>query len=314
MAVSLSHIVAALVIAFVAFIWGVTFPAVQYTLRAGLTVGAFLSLRFTLGAAGLALFLLVRRISLTRRALWEGLALGVVLTAAYWFQTDGLRFTTSSKSAFITGLFVLFTPLVGLLVGDRIERRHAIAAVIALLGLYALVRNPGQPWGGWNRGDSETLACAALFGAQLVMTAHFSRHSAAAVLAFVQVAVVAVVSLGVSLLFPGSNGLGDLSVALIPGVLATLVVTGILATAFAFWVQCTLLTKVAATEAAVLFSLEPVFATLAAVSGYVGGIHEHLSVTQWAGALVILVATIFAEQGSKVLEREQSPGYAAPGS
>src|SRR5574340_763286 len=135
-----SHLVAVLAMAAIAAVWGGGFPATKYCLQAGLSVGALLTLRFAVGTAGLGLMMVLLRVPLRRRAVLDGFWLGVVLATLFWLQTDGLRFTTTSKSGFITGLYVVFTPLVALLVGDRLRPSHGLAALVALTGLALLVR------------------------------------------------------------------------------------------------------------------------------------------------------------------------------
>ena len=93
----------------------------------------------------------------------------------FWSQTDGMRFTTTAKSGFITGLYVLFTPLIAVAVGQGIKLTTAIGTVIATFGLYLLVHLPGGWWTGWNRGDLETLLCAFLCAIHLILMGANSR-------------------------------------------------------------------------------------------------------------------------------------------
>lgn len=302
-----SHLVAVLSLAFIAAVWGGGFPATKYALQAGLSVGALLALRFAIGTAGLGACLLLLRIPLRRRAVLDGLWLGLVLTTLFWLQTDGLRFTTTAKSGFITGLYVVFTPMVALLAGDRLRPVHGIGAAVALTGLLLLVRQPGAAWGGWNRGDSETFVAAIFCGVHIVLTAHFSRRSSGWVLAFTQVAVTGLLSLGLALALPAPFGFaGALSALARPGTWVALGFMGLLATTLAFYVQSTMQARLGATESAILFSTEPLWTALLAVSGWIPGIREHLSRTQFAGGLLILAATLVAELGPRLLRRLQA--------
>ena len=101
--------------------------------------------------------------------------LGLILTAIFWLQSDGLTLHHHRKSAFITGLYVMFTPLIATWWGQNVRRQHATGAAIATVGLYALVHVPGPAWGGWNRGDLETLLCSVLCGVQIVLTTRYNR-------------------------------------------------------------------------------------------------------------------------------------------
>jgi hypothetical protein len=147
-----AHWIAVATIASVAIFYGGGFAAMQIALRSGLTVGAALALRFVLSAIGMGVLLLIRREPLTRRAVLDGIFLGLLLVTIFWLQTDGLRFTTTSKSGFITSLYIPFTPLLAIVLRDRVRLGHAIAALLATLGLFMLVHVPGGLLSGWNRG------------------------------------------------------------------------------------------------------------------------------------------------------------------
>lgn len=303
-----SHLLAVVSMAAIAAIWGGGFPATKYCLQAGMSVGAILAIRFAIGTAGLGLLMAALRVPFQRQAVKDGLWLGLVLATLFWIQTDGLRFTSTSKSGFITGLYVIFTPVVALLAGDRLRISHGLGALVALTGLALLVREPGAAWGGWNRGDSETLAAAVLCGFHIVMTAHFSRRSSGWVLAFMQVAVTGLVSLLIALALPAPYGFQGSGPALAKGgTWISLTFMGLLATTLAFYVQSTMQARLGATESAILFSSEPVWTAAIALSGWVPGIREHLSPTQLAGGVLILAATLVAELGPRLLKRLQRP-------
>ena len=299
-----SHLSAVLALAAIAFVWAGGFPATKYCINAGLSVGALLSIRFAIGTAGLGLMLMLLGVPVRRREVLDGLWLGLVLATLFWLQTDGLRFTTTSKSGFITGLYVIFTPMVALLVGDRLRPSHGLGAMVALLGLALLVREPGSAWGGWNRGDTETFLAAVLCGFHIVMTSHFSRRSSGWVLAFMQVAVTGAISILITLALPAPFGFQGAGPALARGgTWAALVFMGLLATTLAFYVQSTFQARLGATESAVIFSSEPVWTAALAVSGWVPGIREHLSPLQLAGGGLILAANLVAELGPRLLRR-----------
>src|SRR5271169_5340561 len=185
----ISHRTAALIIASVATVWGFGFPMTRIVLDGGLSVVALMSIRFPL--AGLLMFAIFRAkgIPIARRGMVDGTWLGLVLVVIFWLQTDGMRFTTTAKSGFITGLYVLFTPLLAVLIGQRVKLASALGAVIATYGLYLLVHLPGGWWTGWNRGDIEILLCAFLCGVHMVMMGAFARRSEAWLLAGSQVVI-----------------------------------------------------------------------------------------------------------------------------
>ena len=289
---AISYPTAVLIIASVATVWGFGFPMTRIVLDGGLSVGALMSIRFPL--AGLLMFAIVRAkgIPITRRGVLDGIWLGVVMVVVFWLQTDGMRFTTTAKSGFITGLYVLFTPLVAVAIGQRVKLASALGTVIAAYGMYLLVHLPGGWWSGWNRGDVEILLCAILCAVHIVMMGAFVRRSEAWLLAGSQVVVCGVVSIIVTVFLPTPYGfqtaLATLSHWPVAG--ATLYLA-LFSTVFAFWGQATAQTRLGPTESAVLFSLEPVVAAFLSVFW----LKETMTPLQMLGGALIVVAMIVSE-------------------
>lgn len=297
------HRLAVIAMCLLALVWGASFAAMKFTLNAELSVGVMLTLRFALGALCLGILARVFKAPFTRQAVRDGLVLGGCLTVVFWLQADGLRFTSTAKSGFITGLYVLFTPLVSLLFRDRLKRSHALGALLAALGLFLLVHEPNAQFGGWNRGDTETLICAVGCGFHIAFTGRYSRRSSGWVLATVQVAVVAVISAVVTGFLPAPHGFQDLWKPLShPSVWLALGYQAFLATALAFWGMSTFQAYLGATEAAIIYSMEPVYTALIAMSGWVPGIREHLGPVQLLGGALLFSAMLLAELGPRWLK------------
>ncbi|MGO9519102.1 MAG: DMT family transporter [Candidatus Korobacteraceae bacterium] len=288
----ISHSTAILIIASVATVWGFGFPMTRIVLDGGLSVGALMSIRFPL--AGLLMFAIVRAkgIPITRRGVVDGIWLGVVMVVVFWLQTDGMRFTTTAKSGFITGLYVLFTPLVAVSIGQRVKLASALGAVIAAYGMYLLVHLPGGWWTGWNRGDVEILLCAILCAVHIVMMGAFTRRSEAWLLAGSQVVVSGVASVVVTAFLPSPYGFQTALAALShwPVAGATLYLA-LFSTVFAFWGQAIAQTRLGPTESAVLFSLEPVVAAFLSVFW----LKESMTPQQVLGGALIVLAMIVSE-------------------
>ncbi len=303
----LQHTSAVLGTLLAASIWGASFAAMKFALLADLSVGAMLALRFGIGTLCLGLVMAWRRVPVRRAAVADGIWLGLLVTTIFWLQADGLRFTTTAKSGFITGLYVLFTPAIGVLLGHRLRLAHALGALGAAGGLFLLVHVPGLAGGGWGRGETETLCCSVVCALHIVFTGIFSRRSSGWVLAFTQLAVAALASLAITVLLPAPHGFqGSARTLAQPQVWITLLYLGVLASGVAFFLMMTLQAHLGATEAAILYSLEPVFTALLAMSGWVPGIREHLGPRQLLGGAVILSAMLLAELGPR-LRREAKP-------
>jgi drug/metabolite transporter (DMT)-like permease len=286
------HGVAVGVLASTGVFLGAGFAALQIALRAGLSVGAVLSLRFLAAATGMGVLCWMRREPLTRRAMRDGSCLGLLLVTIFWLQADGLRFTTTSKSGFITSLYVPLTPLLAIVVGERVRPGHALAAILATCGLVMLVQIPGGLQSGWNRGDIETVLCAVLCAGHLIATTHFSRASSGWALAWVQILITGIVSAVATLLLPAPNGFQGVIAALRNrAALAALAYMVTFNTMYAFWGLCTMQAFLSSTEAAVVFCLEPLTAGLVAV--YL--VAETLTRVQVGGAALIIIAMIASE-------------------
>ena len=294
------HALAVIVIALVAIAFGCGFAAMQTALRGGLSVGAAISVRFVLGAAALTMLLKLNKVSFDRSSLRDGAVLGLLLVSIFWLQTDGLRFTTTAKSGLITSLYVPFTPVLAFFLKERVKFSHGLGALMATVGMYLLVHVPGSVWNGWGRGDLETLLCALLCTFHVIFTGRFSRRSDPWVLAWTQVGITGVVSAVVTVLLPAPHGfqtsLGALRKTDVQLALAFMIC---FTTVFGFWGISKMQGYLSATEAAVVYSFEPLVAALVGVF-WVG---EHFSPSQTLGAVLILLGMLVAELLPRLMAR-----------
>jgi drug/metabolite transporter (DMT)-like permease len=272
------------------FAYGATFKLVQDALRDVTPVG-FILLRFSMGAIVLVPIALrngwrgpsTARASLRRKDfLLAVLAFGVVGFAGYWFQNEGLQRTTTSNSAFITGLFVVFTPLIETAVTRRRPSRNVIFAVgCAVVGLFLLEGSKLT----LHSGDALTLACAFFFGIWILMGGYFTQRFDPVALTAGQITVFALFALPVVAI----GGLGHVTTR----VLVAAAVTGVLCSALAFTAQLWGQRFVEPARAAVILEFEPV---VAGIIGYWVG--ERLGVAGYVGAVIIFVGIVIAESRS----------------
>jgi drug/metabolite transporter (DMT)-like permease len=266
----------------VALIWGSTFVLVKRTV-VQYPVYAFLFLRFAL-ATGVLLVLFGRRLArLSPSMLLAGAAIGLFLFGGYAFQTVGLQYTSASKAGFITGLSVVFVPMLSMVFLRRMPEPQALLGVVlATVGLALLTLGrdlrPAQ-------GDLIVLGCAVCYALHIVAVSRFAPRTDALALTVVQVAVVALLSGAVSL------AAGEWPRAIPAPVLLAAAFTGVLATALAFAVQNAVQTRTTATHTALIFTTEPVFAAL--FGFLLAG--ERLGVWGWGGCGLILLGMLLAE-------------------
>ncbi len=265
-----------------AAVWGLTFVMVQNAV-ALLPTMAFLGYRFA-PAALLVALLFHRRLRTLSAAGWRaGVIMGVFLTAGYILQTLGLEQTTASSAGFITGLFVVLTPLLGaLFLRDRVPAIAWAAAGVSAAGLYLLSGGSGD----FNlRGDGLVLLCAVAFAAHILVTARAVRsHDVGALLA-VQLGVCGLVCLAIA------APAGELEAPAGWTVWSALIVTSLVASALGFFVQTYAQQHAPPARTALILASEPAFAGL---FGWLLA-DERLSAVSLAGAGLILAAIVAVE-------------------
>lgn len=280
-------------------VWGATFPLVKGAL-ADASPLLFNLLRMALATVALAALNLRQLRSLSSKSLALGLVAGLFLGAGYQFQTAGLARTSPTKSAFITGLVVVFVALATALPTSQSAPTSAsrgtvvLGALLAFAGLLLLTVPPQARWSevtsGINLGDALTLLCAIAFAGHLLTLAKVEPGTPAGALATIQIGCASVLML----LTVRVNGPVHLRSS--PRLWTALLVTSLLATAAAFTIQSWAQQHLPAPHTAALFTLEPVFALLTSVALF----HEQLTTRIDLGAALIFV-------GILVIERLGSP-------
>jgi drug/metabolite transporter (DMT)-like permease len=208
----------------------------------------------------------------------------VFLFASYALQTSGLRLTTPSKSAFITGLYVALVPLLGAAVYQKAPQLSEwIGIALATAGMALMTLEDVRLR--INAGDLMTLGCAFGFAAHILIVGRYAEPGAYKVLGFTQIATSSALGGATFWWLETPRVVWNFEVVL------ALAVTGILATAVAFTVQAWAQQHTTATRTALIFALEPVFAWL--TSFVVAG--ELLSRRGSAGALLILAGILLVE-------------------
>ena len=182
-----------------ALIWGSAFAIVKNSLDA-FAPAMLITLRYVIATPLAALAFRKHLRGLTRADVLRGAAVGVILGAAYIAQTIGLNYTTAGKNAFLTAVYVLIVPFMGMfLFGQKLRRANFIAAGLMVLGVGALSLD-GEG-GGLNIGDMLTLLCSVLFAAHIIAVERCQKKTNAYALIVLQFFFCAVTSLVYSLVF-----------------------------------------------------------------------------------------------------------------
>ena len=267
-------------------VWGWTFVLVKDAVTQYPTL-PFLQIRFAL--ALLVMVLLVRRLP-TRRELRVGAIVGAVLAGGYLAQTAGLTSTSPGNAGVITGLFVVFTPLLNRIFGAPIRWWTWVATLVSLAGLIFLTGGPS----GMGIGDLLVLGCAVLFALHIVLLGRWSPGLPAAPLAMVQ--------MGTSAAIFSAGGTWQLH-APSGSVWFAIVITGVFASAFGFYIQTWSQGFISPNRTALILATEPAWALAAAV--VLAG--QRLGLLQAVGAALVLAAIVGHELASLKFEVHGQP-------
>jgi drug/metabolite transporter (DMT)-like permease len=266
----------------IAAVWGLTFVMVQDAIEL-LPTMAFLAYRFIPAALIVALIFWRPLRRLPAEGWRAGLVMGAFLTGGYVFQTLGLEQTTASNAGFITGLFVVLTPVLGaVFLRQRISAVAWVAAAVAMLGLWLL---SGASDSFDLRGDGLVLLCAFSLAAHILATAAAVRRFDVGALLAVQLGVV-----GLTCLLIGGLT-GQLEPPEGATVWSALLVTSLVASALGFFVQSFAQRHAPPARTALILASEPAFAGL---FGWLLN-DERLTATGWAGAALIMAAIVSVE-------------------
>ncbi|ORX23135.1 multidrug DMT transporter permease [Thermoanaerobacterium sp. PSU-2] len=270
----------------VTVIWGSTFVVVKNATSI-LPVYNFLFLRFLIALIVLVIMFGKRLLHIDKKTFAVSIIVGIMLFLGYAFQTLGLKYTTASKSGFITGFNVVLVPILeSIFLKAKLSKTSWLSVLLALAGLFLMTANIDLKI---NFGDFLTLLCAVSFAFQVVLIAKYAPSVDTVSFAIIQIFVVTLSSGILSFVYEKPIIPTDKTVWF------ALILTGIFATAFALAVQNTMQANTSATHAAIIFSLEPVFSAITAylVSG------EIMTLRSIIGGFLMLISMILSEMPSK---------------
>ena len=269
----------------VTLFWGMSFAAIKDALNA-VEVSNLLFIRFSLASLVLLPLAVSRWKKFQVRVVAPGLVCGSFLALAFLTQALGLMYTTASRSGFITGLNVILVPLFTIFLFRKMPGKAALlGAGLAFLGLYFLTsadQSSGIPF---NRGDAWTLACAFFVAGHILLVGRFSPGQDHFWLTFIQFLAIA----GAGAIWAGVQG--EIKLVLPWSALGEIAFLAVFCTVCAFWTQTWAQQYTTPTRTALIFTMEPVFATFFAWL-WLG---ETLGLWGWVGAALILAGILLAE-------------------
>ena len=289
-----------------AFIWGVSFPLTDMGME-HVDAFTFKGVNTLIAALALVPVILLRghksreTKSETQRFGWKtvlyGGAIGLAYCIAGSFQQLAFYYSTSGKIAFITAFYMLFVPLIGLVLRKRVPLITWLCVAGGVLGLFFLCVDPGSGIG-INKGDVLALIGAIFFAVHILLIEQFSEKADAIQLTFVQFVVAGVISCTLMFLLEEPK-LENIVAALFP-----LLFTGILGGSLGLALQITGQRYVEATVATLLLCLESVF-------GVLGGaviLHEVLSGRELLGCVIMFAAIVLSQVSETITAKLQRKG------
>jgi drug/metabolite transporter (DMT)-like permease len=266
----------------VTVVWGLTFALVKKSLET-ITPFVFMAWRFNLAFLVMGLLSARRLRQIDWSMVRAGLLLGVFLYASYSFQTFGLKYTTAGNAGFITGLFVIFVPILSFAVlRKKPDRRSIFAAIIAAIGLGFLSLQSNFQI---NLGDLLVLACSFSYSLHIIYLDRYARRFDLVLLTFLQMGFLAFGHTTSGLLFESFTFPRDGFVWM------TIIVCGLFASALAFYIQAFAQRVLSPVRTSVVLIMEPVFSVLFGILL----LAERLSLRGWVGCGLILVGMLISE-------------------
>jgi drug/metabolite transporter (DMT)-like permease len=277
-----------LLLLLMSMIWGTTFVAQQIGMDKGLGPMTFNGLRFTLGCLSLAPVILWRKknvpiASEDAKFPYAGsLAAGLLLFAAASFQQIGLQHTSSANAGFITGFYIVFVPMIGMVFGHRAAKSLWLGVVVCLVGFYFLSVTGNLAI---SEGDPLILLCAVLWACQILVIDHVASKGDPVQIACLQFAVCAVLS-SIAAVFFESCTIDQVKAAS-----WAVAYAGIMSVGIAFTLQVVCQKRCPPAPAAIIMSMEAVFA---AIAGYLV-LNQKLTLRAFVGCCLILCGVLIVQ-------------------
>jgi drug/metabolite transporter (DMT)-like permease len=291
----------------VTLIWGATFAIVKLALS-NVSPMVFISIRFSLAAILLLPFFLAKSRSITRTALLSGLFLGFMYLLEFSTQTIGLQFTTATKSGFITGTFILFTPIFQYLFEKKKPGRGNLIGVLFVLTGLVVLSSKGDSaldvfkeiGSGFNRGDFLTLLSAVFYAMYIVYLDIVSKKCDYLILVFLQISTTAVLGI-ISVILFSATGLENFKFVFSGNLIFAFLYTSILATLLTTILQTKYQKIVTPIKAGIIFSFEPIFSAAFAYCF----INEKISRFSFIGGILIFAGLLVTELFDKFIKNNE---------
>lgn len=272
------------VLIFITMIWGVGFPLTSIALKNGIGPYTLVSIKSFVATLVLAVIFKNKFKLINLKMIAAGSLVALALVVGNIFQTLGMVYTTPSKSSFITGLSVVFVPILMIIIyRKRPKLRLALGALTAVLGLFFLTYNGDA---GVNIGDILTILCAFSYSFQILLVDKTGKAYDGITLAIVELFMVGVFSLIPAFMLEGYRMSSSSSVVV------CVLITGIFGSGVGMAVQNKMQPMINPSHAAIIYLFEPVFGVV--FSSFIGDV---LSPRAFIGCILIFLAMFISREG-----------------
>jgi len=277
--------------------WGVTFPIIKLALN-DISPMLFIGIRFSLAALILLPFLLKSLLNSNIHLIKAGLFLGLLYFIGFATQTVGLQYTTATKSGFITGTFVVFIPILQLILERRAPGKGNIFGILLVIIGLILLSSKGitmldiinELGSNFNIGDLLTLICAFFYALYVVYIDIITKKFDYKPLIILQVLFTGIAGFVFAFLFD-ATGIESIRYDFNKTVILVILYTAIFSSILATVIQTKYQKTVTPTKAGIIFSLEPIFAALFAFII----IQEEISSFGIVGCIFIFTGVLVSE-------------------
>lgn len=284
------EIIASIVLAVVALVWGTTYAVIKDTLS---VVQPFSLMMFRFGFSALILSLMyLKKFKIIKSVdLKRGIIIGIFMFLAFYFLIVSIRFTTASKFSFIVGAYVLIVPFLSWIINKtKLDRYAIVGAILATIGLAFLTMEKGAVFNLW---DLVAGCCSFFFAAHMIAIEKYSGDSDPILLTIIQFITTAVLFIILTGVKEGYN------FTVLPEIKWTLGYLVIISTIIPFAIQNIVQRYISSTSTALILTLQSAFGSIFAVYY----LDERMTKQMIIGCLLIFIAIVFQETKLKFLKK-----------
>ena len=235
----------------------------------------------------------VLKIENNKELLLAGFLIGLALALAMTFQQLGINSMGAGKSGFLTALYIVFIPIIGISIGRKIRLLSIVSVLVALVGLYLINIKDGDF--SLSIGSIYLILCAFLYAIQIMLIDKFSRYHNSFRLTCFEFAFATILLVPFSLIF------GTINTNLIKDAILPILFLGIFSSGIAYTMQIYAQKEVNVIVASIIMSLESVFSLIFGALF----LKERFSSIELIGCMMIFIAVITAQIPTKVKKKKE---------